>query len=189
MKAELPGLLNWVLSMSDDELMAAIGSIDGEMTRAQLNHLCDTNKLAAWIDDNLIIYEESVTFIGSSTARISDISDKEKAESEKLYPNYQAWCSDSEVKPVSLKRFSKDIIDVCEHLKLPVKKLPRGNHGNGIGGLTIRKPQHVNEPTPVTKEFLNNNLCSVSEGSVKAETLTSVGCEGLNLSEKNLEDI
>lgn len=192
MKAELPGLLNWVLSMSDEELMSTIGSINGEMTKTQLKHICETNKLAAWIEDNLIISKESVTYIGASTARISDAYDKEKAEEEKLYPNYQAWCSDSEIKPVSLKRFSKDIIDVCEHLKLPVEKLPRSNQGNGIKGLIIRKPQHVNEPTPVTRELLNNNSCSVSEGSVKAETPASAGCagcEGLNLSEKNLEDI
>jgi len=88
MKKELPGLLNWVLAMTDDEVKAVIGGINGEMTHTQREHLIDTNKIAEWLNDNTVIIEGAITYIGKSTSEIKDVYEMEKLINEKLYSNY-----------------------------------------------------------------------------------------------------
>jgi putative DNA primase/helicase len=152
MITELPGLLNWALAMSDDEVTAAIGGINGEMSQIQREHLVDTNKIAKWLDDNIIIDETANTFIGKSTDGDSYVFNRGNLINTKLYSNYEGWCKGENCHPVALNRFSAILLDLCEHLKINVSK-HRVADGNYINGLRIRQ-MHDIQPTPVTRQFV-----------------------------------
>jgi len=159
MQAELPGLLNWVLSMPDNEVNAALGGINGELTKAQRAHYCETNKLAAWLNDNAVIDDSSVVYIGVSTVKLKDVDDIAKEQTTKLYPNYELWCAENGVNPIAVQRFSNMILEVCEHVKLPIKRLNRDSSGARLQGLSIRlfNEKHLKITTPITREFLNSD--------------------------------
>lgn len=157
MKKELPGLLNWVLAMTDDEVKAVIGGINGEMTRTQREHLIDTNKIAEWLNDNTVIIENAVTYIGKSTNEVRDSYKADKLISEKLYSNYERWCKDSNYHPVAFNRFSANVTDICEQLKIKITK-DKNKHGACLRGIAIRNNSHSNLLTPITKTLLNDSF-------------------------------
>lgn len=153
MHAELAGLLNWVTAMTEAEVKAVIGGINGQMTQTQRDHLVETNKIAAWMDDNIIINPSAVTYVGGSVKGKAD-NEISLARREKLYANYESWCSDSAVHPVALQRFTANITDVCDQLKIDVVALPKDRNGKPIKGIAIRADQHFNFAMPVTKKLL-----------------------------------
>jgi putative DNA primase/helicase len=164
---ELAGLLNWVLAMTDAEVRLAIGGINGEMTRAQREHLVETNKIAAWIDENLIINPMVSHLVGVSMKKKSDYNEVSMARREKLYPNYEAWCDDGNVNPIGLQRFSNNIMDVCGQLKIILSD-KKTNKGKSLTGLEIRKDHHVNHATPITKNTLSDGTVTRSDDRVTA---------------------
>lgn len=160
MKAELPGLLNWVLAMSDDELNATLSTINGSLSTAQRQHLVETNKLAAWIDDNLIMKEGHILHIGGSSAALRDTGEIDREANTKLYPNYSRWCLENGVQAIAVQRFSNNLLDVCEHCKLPVERLNRDSIGNRVLGLKIRSVSDLATQTPITRTLLNVKACT-----------------------------
>ncbi len=91
LRAELPGLLNWVVGMTEAEAKQVVGGINGEMTQAQRHHLIETNKLAAWLDDCCVVMESSVLYVGASIKNKHDTNEIDRAIVEKLYPSYENW--------------------------------------------------------------------------------------------------
>jgi putative DNA primase/helicase len=154
MHNELPALLNWVLAMTDVEVKQVIGGINGQMTQAQREHLVDTNKLAAWLDDNTVIELEFVSYVGCSMKKKTDADEINDARREKLYPNYEQWCDEGAVHPVALQRFTANIVDVCQQLKIDVTAKGKDRSGRPIKGLAIRQDFHDHHLTPVTKKLL-----------------------------------
>jgi putative DNA primase/helicase len=155
MHNELPALLNWVLAMTDTEVKKVIGGINGQMTQSQREHLIETNKLAAWIDDNTILKADAVSYVGCSMKKKAlDTNEVDRACLEKLYPNYEQWCDENAVHAVAVQRFTSNILDVCQQLKIDVTTKEKDRVGKPIVGLTIRRDHHVKQITPVTKKLL-----------------------------------
>ena len=178
MQKELSGLLNWALSMSDDDVRTSLGGINGEMTQVQREHLVETNKIAAWIDDNLVISPDAKLYVGASIKKKTDKYEIDSAISEKLYANYENWCEDNAIHhPVGLQRFTGNVIDVCGQLKIEVKGLDKDRTGKRIQGLDIRKDSHFKYITPVTKKLLCDDksiYCDddVTKGSLGGDDVT-----------------
>ncbi len=177
MSAELPALLNWVLAMSDNDMNAVIGGISGEMTKAQRRHYCETNKLASWLDDNVIISKNTIALIGGSTTAIKDDYEIKHETESNLYPNYERWCKNKSVNPIAVQRFSNSLLDVCEHVKIDCKRLSRSNKGARLQGLELRTDcqKHNQTRTPITKELLNSDdECLLSDDTNPPVSLASV---------------
>ena len=155
MEKELPGLLNWVLELNESEVNKILGGLNGRMTRAQREHYVETNKLAAWLDDRCVVDESKSTYTGSSFKS----RDEEVAHNvnTKLYPNYQDWCEDNAIKPLAVQRFGSTLDDVCQYLKLPVKREEKDQYGRKFTGLVIRDSSHLSTLTPVTNIQLNDS--------------------------------
>lgn len=184
MHNELPGLLNWVMQMTEAEVKAAIGGINGQMTQTQREHLIDTNKIAGWLDDNIVIEPCSVVYVGASTAK-KDITEAGQMRRKTLYANYEEWCSDVAVHPVGLSRFTANIIDVCNQLKIDVTALDKDRNGKPIKGIAIRCYQHLTYETPVTKKIIRDPKTNNCDASVTPTTSASDGrdpCDPKNLS-------
>lgn len=155
MEKELPGLLNWVLELNESEVNKILGGLNGRMTKAQRYHYVETNKLAAWLDDRCVVDESKSTYTGASFKDrdievVNDIKTK-------LYPNYQDWCDENAVKPLAVQRFGSSLDDVCQYLKLPVKREEKDQHGRKFTGLIIRDLLHNEILTPVTNIKLNDS--------------------------------
>ena len=177
MHIELAALLNWVMAMTNEEVNQAIGAINGELTQVQREHLIETNKIASWIDDNLIINPDFMHYVGGSMKKRKDQSEISVARSEKLYPNYELWCEDNNYHPVALTRLSKHMLDVCEQLKIIVTKVKKDNKGVQLRGLQIRKDSHFKHPTPVTKKLFGDEENPESDEGLMKQTLTSDGSD------------
>lgn len=152
MEKELPGLLNWVLELNEDEVNKVLGGLNGRMTQAQRQHYVETNKLAAWLDDRCVVDELKGTYTGSCfKARDEEVANDIKT---KLYPNYQDWCEENAINPLAVQRFGSSLDDVCQYLKLPVKREEKDRDGRKFSGLVIRDLSHSSIATPVTNIIL-----------------------------------
>lgn len=129
---ELPGLVNWLLSMEHDAMRrylidtdSAVESLSG-VTR---QNLLDTNPLARWLEDCALYDPAQQTQIGIKRELGGGLF--EKAD-EHLYPSYLQWCADNGMNaPLSNHRFSPLLLELCaEHLGLDVEKLSptQGEH-------------------------------------------------------------
>lgn len=184
MQSELSGLLNWVLAMSDDDLNATLSGINGSLSVSQRQHMVETNKLAAWIDDNLVIIDQQVLHIGGSSAALKNGIDIDDNANTKLYPNYARWCTENGVQAIAVQRFTNNLLDVSEHCKLPIKKLSRDNIGNRVSGFKIRSISDFKAVTPITKTSLNVDECSSSVDAYTPRGIESAGgvdSVGINL--------
>ena len=66
-----------------------------------------------------LLYFSAKHYVGGSV-KGKEQHEINAARRDKLYANYDAWCSDGAVHPVALQRFTKSIIDVCEQMKIDV---------------------------------------------------------------------
>lgn len=173
MQAELPGLLNWVLEMSDDEVADRLSTINGGLSKAQREHLVETNKLAAWIDDNLVIKESNIVYVGASPNALKDQYAIERECGEKLYPNYCRWCTENGALAIASQRFSTNLLDIAEHCKLPVKQVNRDSSGRRISGFKIRTISDIATPTPITQILLSAGECRSDADTNTPESLES----------------
>lgn len=155
MKSELPGLLNWVLAMSRNEAVAALGGINATLTKSQRQHLVETNKLAAWVDDNCVLDPNAQTWTGS-VPKSSLFAEDKIAEAEvKLFTNYYFWCEENGIKNLSVQRFGNALNELLvSTLKEPVKHMERDKDGRSFLGIALRTDDHADKPTPVTQTYL-----------------------------------
>jgi putative DNA primase/helicase len=155
MQKELPGLLNWVLSMPDSEVNKAIKNIESGVSKDEREHYCKTNKVAEWMDERLVLRESCKIFNGSSTDKLKPAK-ADRLIKEKLYPNYEDWCVRNKIHPLSVQPFVTTVEDICKHLKLPVQKMPKSNQGISFTGLGIRREVDL-DPTIITLQNLTQS--------------------------------
>jgi putative DNA primase/helicase len=141
----LPGLVNWCLAMSDEEVERVI--MKGQDTLSDLNSLSKSNPLAAWVLDNLRYDVEAFTPIGVKkyeTKTTGDVSGNTISRryllntKTDLYPNYLEYCEINGIKNVIPKqRFTSLLLDLCTtQLGLDVS-WKRTMNKRGIVGLAI----------------------------------------------------
>ena len=170
MHKELPGLLNWVMAMTESEVKEVIGGINGQMTQTQREHLVETNKIAAWMDDCIVVDANAITYAGGSV-KSKEPHEINAARRDKLFANYEAWCSDSAVHPVALNRFTASVIDVCGQMKIEVIGLKKDMKGKPIKGIAIRTERHLNHATPITKQLLNDAPLPINDPSMTRQPI------------------
>jgi putative DNA primase/helicase len=150
LSAELPGILNWTLDMQDDEVFDAVQSLGVDLTPDGRRHLIETNRLAAWMDECLVIDPDARVFIGHK---------READECNiKLYPSFVAWCGQTGSNPIRLNNFCDALMQLTESLEVDFKRLPRSNKGQAVQGLGIRAgnmDRYHDHPTPITGEKIN----------------------------------
>ena len=156
MKSELSGMLNWVIRMGKDGALAALGGINGQMTKTQLKHLLQTNALATWVEDNCVLIPGAQTYTGTAPKTGDDRDAIEEAAATKLYSNYHQWCQGDGHKPLAVQRYGKALDDLLVNmLKLPVEWLEKDVGGRSFSGISLRNKSHNKIPTPILEETLS----------------------------------
>jgi phage/plasmid-associated DNA primase len=163
----LPGLFNWVMGMSADEMRRYLKDTDRAvpgLSETKAETLIQTNPLAAWLDECCVFDDAARTSIGKAERlKIGDsVNDNQteytetyKNENVELYANYRKWIDSSSEskKSISLQRFTELLVELCQtqcDKKNVCKK--RGNSGVFISGLALRsqQPSYENAPRPIS---------------------------------------
>jgi P4 family phage/plasmid primase-like protien len=164
--AYLPGFANWVLGMPVAEMedlvrnhttrIASLGAVAVET-------LIESNTLAAWADDNLILVEGASTKVGGN---------QDGKKNEWLYPNYVNHAQENGVHPVSSVRFSGLLEDLFKsQLKIKGVTKEKDRRGSFFTGIALRDGNE-SQPRPIseTKNAVNPHYSDEAEEEKPGES-------------------
>lgn len=206
----IPGLLNWVLAMTEEEATAAVRGyrkLAARLNEMKARSLVETNPIADWLDHAVVYCPDYRTAVGVAKRDKDPGSEDSYRNIDRwLYANYAAYCQDTGTKTLGLRRFVNLLDDlVVNQLKLKVSH-GRDRDGAYFLGLKLRTPED-NDPPLITGESPPGGekgrppegysgrsssvvMDSVTE-RVMAETRAGDGCDGcdgyslIKLEEKN----
>lgn len=136
--SELPGLVNWLIGLSQDDIFRIINNPPKRIVDADFEAMTATNPIADWLT-------ECCEPDSGAWAQIGDKREIKEPGLETifenadkwLYPNYLLWSQRANKSPLSNRRFKDLLIQTCTTLNWSVYKT-RQSKGNGIVGLRIR---------------------------------------------------
>ena len=119
-KQHLPGLVNWVLAMSDQDMRRYLldtQELVPSLRRVRNNILLNSNNLIEWLNAECVFVEGHVSAVGKKIPAPREQnggpSERYCNSSSHLYPSYCAFAEDTGSKPVGQKRFINLLIDSC----------------------------------------------------------------------------
>lgn len=146
---EIPGLVNWLLALSREEVTARIMSPPSRAELANLEALRFANPLADWLIESTAPDPVATVKIGDKQVMPGGGFFNHQTW---LYPNYLDWCRrNARREIVSLTRFSRLILDIARMLGVELKK-SREAGGTFIRGLELLRAD------PKNGDFLNPSL-------------------------------
>ena len=206
-KPYLPGLLDWVLAMPDQDVAQLVRNTSESvfaLKNWKIETLLDTNPLADWFDNCLVLAAGEKTYVGDSRRRPDSY----------LYASYCDYMAGNGNKAVSGKRFSNLLQDLAvNQLKFKSLKKARDRYGSYFPDIVIRAGKYAALPRPITGQLDDippddtpppglphcdgsvadcDGSVADCDGSVTAETIGSDGCDGCDgflLVEPNQEEI
>lgn len=124
----LPGLVNWLLKMSEDEMREYLMETSKKVpyfqkynTRQQVR----ANPLIDWLNQNCIFFPMKGTFVGDCRPAPRESRYYYANTDKKLYANYCEFCRCNGGNAMSRSRFENMLLDILNHqLNINVYKLP-----------------------------------------------------------------
>ncbi|MBD1906945.1 hypothetical protein H6F53_15835, partial [Trichocoleus sp. FACHB-832] len=149
----IPGLLNWVLAMSDEEVTNFVkrtSTYVPSLSRAKSQSLVETNPIAAWTDHSLVYRKGTRTHVGTAKRDKDPSSDNTYQNVQTwLYANYCEYSVATGTKPVGLQRFVNLLKDLFKNqLRLDINH-DKDRVGAHFTNLKIRT-EHDQEPPIIT---------------------------------------
>lgn len=143
-RPHLPGLLQWVLEMSDKEVTGLVRDTAKTVRSLALwkaESLIETNPLAEWLDFCIMCIPGAKTYVGVAKRDKSlDCPNTYLLINKWLYASYCEYSAGVGSKATSGQRFSGLLHDLCvNQLKLEGIKKCRDEHGSYFKGLAIRQ--------------------------------------------------
>jgi P4 family phage/plasmid primase-like protien len=149
----LPGLFNWVMALPDEQMTQLVKCTDLNVPSLQdwkLDTLISSNPIAEWINE-CCLFEEGKTYVGvARKVRVSESEGATKSKSWDEYQNCDSWLYANYVhhsalvgsKPISIRRFSELVTDLCTN-QLGRSGITKGKDSGGafIRGLVLRSPE------------------------------------------------
>jgi hypothetical protein len=160
----LPGLFNWVMSMSDHEMRRFLKDTDRavqSLAEIKSETLIATNTMAAWFDDCCVFVDGAKAYVGKlSKTRITEGEEGHSESREQiddfkncLYPSYVRYCMESNHKYESMNHFSEKLTNLCATiLEHPNVAKKRGGQGIYIVGIAFRH-DHPDHPRPISGDL------------------------------------
>ncbi|MBA3006049.1 MAG: hypothetical protein FP810_05560 [Desulfocapsa sp.] len=156
---EAPGIINWALSLTGEEVSLIFKGIPERVKMANFEAARFNNPVLDWMIQNLIFDPESKTKIGIKTKMKGASGEDVFANADTyLYPNYLTWCLESGRESVSLQRFSSVVIDAAHSNEIYARKLPRSVDGVKIQGLRIRNESEPFSQHEGVRQVMNTDM-------------------------------
>ncbi|WP_052055874.1 phage/plasmid primase, P4 family [Myxosarcina sp. GI1] len=196
----LPGLLNWVLEMNEAEATNIIKNYETavpSLLAMKAQTLVETNPIADWLDNKVILDPEARTNIGVAKRDKDSNSDNWYLHNDEwLYPNYAEYCHDTGSRAIGLRRFVNLLSDLLNNqLRLNVEK-GRDRLGSFIRGLRLRdatddEPPLITNGSKKTKaDSSSTNVVNKLWNLVMEKVVKAIDClmdEDVNEENSNLE--
>lgn len=135
---ELPGLMNWVLAMPDDEVTRLIRcstTAVPSLAQARWETLIESNNIASWLNEMAIRSDGERFPVGKVEFDRGEVTNKTQG----LYPSYVNYCHSTGGKPVAMNRFSGLLEDLIRNqLKWQGISKHRDERGSFFLGLRLR---------------------------------------------------
>jgi putative DNA primase/helicase len=115
-KNYLPGLVNWVLEMSEKEMREyLLDTYDRvpSLRRVRNEILLNSNNLIEWLQSEVVHAPDAVSSVGKKIPAAKDDKERYCNSNYHLYASYCSYCEDTGSKPVGQKRFIALLLDCC----------------------------------------------------------------------------
>ena len=151
-KSYLPGLVNWVLSMTTQEMREYLLDTYEKvpsLKKVRNEILLNSNNLVEWLQAEIVHEENSVSSVGKKIPAAKDAKERYCNSNYHLYASYCSYCEDTGSKPVGQKRFISLLLDCCKN-QLGLKNIYHFTK-NGrpfIKGLVVRGSDQKHTETP-----------------------------------------
>lgn len=117
-KDYLPGLVNWVLQMSDTEMRQYLldtYELAPSLQKVRNNIMVNSNNLIEWMQSEVVIDLDNVVSVGKKIPNTDkEVSQRYYNSNFHLYPSYCEYCEATGSKPVGQKRFISLLLDCCK---------------------------------------------------------------------------
>lgn len=114
----LPGLVNWVLQMTDQEMREYLLDTYEKvpsLKRVRNEIMLNSNNLVEWLQSEVVADENVVTPVGKKIPAAKDAQERYCNSNFHLYASYASYCEDTGSKPVGQKRFIALLLDCCRN--------------------------------------------------------------------------
>lgn len=189
---ELPGLLNWVLAMPDDEVTKLIRDTDKHvpsLAAMKWQVLIETNPLAHWFENCLIYDSTAKTKVGVAERNKDPQKQGEFINYDKwLYPSYCHYVAVTGTKQISLTRFSSLLEDLCKHqLKLKNVEKVRETKGIHFLGLRVREDDYDGDPFLTPDKPPSNDPVNPETNNDHSQDATTISRASLSINEDSMK--
>jgi putative DNA primase/helicase len=183
--AEIPGIINWALSLSRDEVTDSFRVMPQRVQRANLEAALFNNPLADWMVEHCIPDTAAKTQIGDGKQVTATTGERIYMNAdERLYPNYLIWCQRSGREKVSLQRFSSHLIDAARQFGATIQKKRTGQSGTHFEGLRLRRdseqPWRDRLSPPLVQDLVKDNYPKMLEVE-EVEDFSTLSYTGKNI--------
>jgi len=162
---EIPGLVNWLLALSREDVTRLITQRPAKVEAANMEALRVSNPIADWLMDSLVPDPDGKIKVGDKRAVIRDGKTCFEYADHWLYPNYLTWCQRNGREALSLTRFSGLVLDMGRVLGKGFTK-ERSEQGVHIKGLRWPTPADLPEGSEgLTLQWLKGS-CRVDSQQV-----------------------
>jgi len=183
MEAELPALTNYLLSIPEEDIEKVLTGVDEpELTASAWEYQCQSDGLAAWINDELIEDPNAIAPIGSDGNKWK--GQDYDPESSTFYASYCNYCRETGRQPKTPQTFSSDLIEVTYRLLgwnvAKERKRYAGKPQRVLKGVRLRTDSDGDVPT-VAESLERDNReqpvttpVTTSQGSQKFDEMGSI---------------
>jgi putative DNA primase/helicase len=115
-KNYLPGLVNWVLQMTDKEMREyLLDTYDKvpSLRRVRNEILLNSNNLIEWLQSEVVHAPDHTSSVGKKIPAAKDAPERYNNSNHHLYASYCSYAEDTGSKPVGQKRFIALLLDCC----------------------------------------------------------------------------
>ena len=115
-KHYLPGLVNWVLQMTDKEMREyLLDTYDKvpSLRRVRNEILLNSNNLIEWLQSEVVHAPDHTSSVGKKIPAAKDAPERYNNSNHHLYASYCSYAEDTGSKPVGQKRFIALLLDCC----------------------------------------------------------------------------
>ena len=124
-KSYLPGLVNWVLKMTTEEMRQYLLDTYEKvpsLKKVRNEILLNSNNLVEWLQSEVVHDPNSVASVGKKIPAAKDAKERYCNSNFHLYASYCSFCEDTGSKPVGQKRFISLLLDCCKN-QLAIKDI------------------------------------------------------------------
>ncbi len=138
--SELPGLVNWLLELSQDEISEIIRNPPQRISEADREAMQATNPVADWVIECCEFDSGAMTQIGDKREIKEPGRETEYENADRwLYANFLQWSQRNNKNPLALRNFSEILMQACETLGHKLEKEKPNRQGRFMKGLKLKQ--------------------------------------------------